>query len=256
MQSQPECYNSLSTEQQLALVEIESRVKWLLVEETLHGLLKAPNISTPILNYVEKKLSKSNPYTGQNISIVIPFHFVKNNADSRKIFMKELEKDSYNNNTKYRLRRLGDYFYVSEDSVFNMGDEASYSNSNSPVTTENPPPSSEPESQCEDYCEGLGITLNTSCNKTDDENILANDADVSLCKRPLYWLIIVPRKSHIQIYYYSKIQTLESNSEILNAVKEKIKNIEERTNRMSLLNYLQETRICRYNCFYQIIKVC
>ncbi|KAG1473129.1 hypothetical protein G6F56_001128 [Rhizopus delemar] len=244
MQSQPECYNSLSTEQQLALVEIESRVKWLLVEETLHGLLKAPNISTPILNYVEKKLSKSNPYTGQNISIVIPFHFVKNNADSRKIFMKELEKDSYNNNTKYRLRRLGDYFYVSEDSVFNMGDEASYSNSNSPVTTENPPPSSEPESQCEDYCEGLGITLNTSCNKTDDENILANDADVSLCKRPLYWLIIVPRKSHIQIYYYSKIQTLESNSEILNAVKEKIKNIEERTNRMSLLNYLQETRIC------------
>lgn len=252
MKSQPECFDSLNTEQQLALIDIESRVKWLLVEETLHGLLKAPNITIPILNYVEKKLSKPNPYIVHPASISIPFHFVRNSKNSRQIFMKELEKDGYNNSRKYNLRRLGNYFYVSEDSVFNMGDEASYSNSNSPIASENPP-HSETDTQCENYCEGLGISICSPNGKVDDEATLVDESDAPLFKRPLYWLIMVPHRAYVQIYYYSKMPTLSTNSEVLEAVKEKIRQIEEKTNQISLLNYLQKTRICRYMSQFLIL---
>ncbi|KAI9281976.1 hypothetical protein BY458DRAFT_429387, partial [Sporodiniella umbellata] len=76
------------------------------------------------------------------------------------------------------------------------------------------------------------------------ETVSENNSSSLIWKRPLYWLIIVPRKSHVQIYYYSKIATLANSSGILSAVKEKIRCVEERTNQMALLNYLQENRIC------------
>ncbi|KAI7903405.1 uncharacterized protein BX663DRAFT_434036, partial [Cokeromyces recurvatus] len=70
------------------------------------------------------------------------------------------------------------------------------------------------------------------------------EASVPLDKRPLYWLILIPYEKYVQVYFYSKLQLLEPEFNILELIKEKLKIIQERTNQLVLLNYLQETRIC------------
>jgi hypothetical protein len=254
MHSQPECFSSLSQDQQIALAETDSRVTWLLKEETIHGLLKTPVITLSTLKYVESQLSVPNPYVDYQTSITLPFHFVKNSAESRLIFMKELEKDSCCQRAgKYQLKRVGNYFYVCEDSVFNMGDESSYSNSASPVVPDNspvPPPVSDSfidsNSHNDDFCDGLGISISKFAEREGiAETNLEGEASTPLDKRPLYWLILIPQEKYVQIYFYSKMQILTADPDILNPIKEKIKMIQERTNRLALLNYLQETRKCR-----------
>jgi hypothetical protein len=139
---------------------------------------------------------------------------------------------------------LENYFYVSEDAMFNMGDESSYSNSGSPVTGDTPA-TADPGVQRDNFCDGLGITLLEATNPTKDKKTDEGEPNTSLSKRPLYWLILIPYERYVQIYYYSKMQILSTNSDVLNALKEKVKYTEERTNRIILLNHLQETRACR-----------
>lgn len=257
MQSQPECFSSLSQDQQIALAETDSRINWFLKEETIHGLLKFPSISLSTLKYVESQLSVPTPYAGYPTSIVLPFEFVKNYAESRTIFMKELEKDSCSKkNGKYQMKRVGDYFYVCEDTTFNMGEESSYSNSASPIATDiSQLPALVSDflidtNISDDFCDGLGISISQHSEKYgDDEDSDKEEEEeetsVPLDKRPLYWLILIPHERYLQIYFYSKIQSLAAGYEILSPVKEKIKVVQERTNRLVLLNYLQETRFCR-----------
>lgn len=242
------------------MAETDSRVSWLLKEETIHGLLKTPIITLSTLKYVEHQLATPCPFVEYQTSIKMPFQFVKNAEESRTIFMNELEKDSCcQKSGKYQIKRVGDYFYVCEDSVFNMSEESSYSNSASPVVTEHSP--SPPTTQTDDedhfgsdqmvedneFCDGLGISLSKFADREDEahEQALLNEtASVPLDKRPLYWLIIIPYEKYVQIYFYSKLQMPAAGSDLLNPVKEKIKMIQERTNRLALLNSLQDTRIC------------
>lgn len=251
MQSQPECFSSLNYDQQIALAETDSRIDWLLKEETMHGLLKTPVITLSTLKYVEKQLQKNNPYVDNPSSIIIPFQFVKNWSESRLIFMEQLEKDGCcKKNGKYQLKRLGDYFYVSEDSIYNIGDEQSYSNSASPIVPEGssvPPSATSNIDQSNDFCDGLGISISQFSEREEmeeEEDTLIEETSIPTKKRPLYWLILKPHEKYIQIYFYSKIHSLTAGSDILNPVREKIKIVQERTNRLSLLNHLQETRLC------------
>lgn len=261
MQSQPECFSSLSQDQQIALAETDSRINWFLKEETIHGLLKFPSITLSTLKYVESQLSVPTPYAGYPTSIVLPFEFVKNYAESREIFMKELEKDScLKKNGKYQMKRVGDYFYVCEDTTYNMGEEASYSNNASPIATDNvqiPVPDSDSlidTDANDDFCDGLGISISQHSEKYDDdesseteeeEEEYTDETIVPIDKRPLYWLILIPHERYMQIYFYSKIQSIVAGFEILGPIKEKIKVVQQRTNRLVLLNSLQETRVCR-----------
>ncbi|RCI06178.1 hypothetical protein CU098_001117, partial [Rhizopus stolonifer] len=253
MQSQPECFSSLTQDQKLALAETDSRLNWLLKEETIHGLLKTPVITLYTLKYVEYQLSMVNPYAEYQTSFKIPFHFVKNYAQSRDVFMLELEKDCCRkSNRKYQLRRLDDYFYVCQDSIFNMGEESSYSNSASPVFTDVSPIVNEAEhfethlSAGEDeFCDGLGISLSQGGRAEEEECMSDREGpSIPLEKRPLYWLILIPQERYIQIYFYSKMQILGPGLEVLNPIREKIKSVQEKTNRLTLLNYLQDTRMC------------
>ncbi|KAI8085279.1 hypothetical protein BDF21DRAFT_234586 [Thamnidium elegans] len=250
MKSQPECFYSLSQDQQIALAETDSRVNWLLKEETIHSLLKFPIITLSTLKYVEKKLCAPTPYVDYETSITIPFRFVKNYAESRMVFINELEKDRCcRRNEKYRLKRIGDYFYVCEDYIYNMGEESSYSNSASPIVTDNSPVSESliDTNSNDDFCDGLGISISQFAEREEEEEEDEEDKSpgTPMNKRPLYWLILIPHERYIQIYFYSKMQMLNAGSDILDPVKEKIKVVQERTNRLILLNYLQETRICR-----------
>jgi hypothetical protein len=254
MQNQPEWFSSLSQDQKSALAETDCRLNWLSKEETIHGLLKTPIITLPILQYVENQLNSPCPFVDYETSIKIPFQFVKNYTESRNIFMSELEKDNCcHTSGKYQLKRVGDYFYVAEDSIFNMGEEASYSNSASPIVTEPSRSAIDNEHDMvshptdDDFCDGLGISLSKFSEKEDllELESFKDDTNTPLDKRPLYWLILKPYEQYIQIYFYSKLPISGARADILNPIKEKIRMIEERANRLSLLNYLQETRICR-----------
>ncbi|CAO3642716.1 unnamed protein product [Mucor fragilis] len=256
MQSQPDCFSCLTQDQQAALAETDARVNWLLKEETIHGLLKTPTITLSTLTYVEHQLSTPCPFAEYQTSLKMPLQFVKNHQESRAIFMSELEKDSCcQKSGKYQLKRVGDYFYVCEDAVFNMSEESSYSNSASPIVTEPLPPSPPSHADQEhgsfastqmvvddDFCDGLGISL--SNRDAEEEAMLSETASVPLDRRPLYWLILIPHEKYVQIYFYSKVQMPAAGSDLLNPVKEKIKTIQERTNRLALLNSLQDTRMC------------
>lgn len=257
MQNQPDCFSSLSRDQQIALAETNSRINWLMKEETIHGLLKSPVITLSTLKYVKNELCSPGLHVDYETSIKLPFQFVKNYAESRNIFMNELEKDSCcQKSGKYQLKRVGDYFYVCEDSLYNIGEEASYSNNASPIVPEQPSRRTQESEQLEptamdenDFCDGLGISLSKFSERDDmeeEEEETEQDHNTSMDRRPLYWLILIPHERYIQIYFFSKMQLLVIGSDILNPIKEKIKMIQERTNRLALLNYLQETRICRY----------
>ncbi|CEP07420.1 hypothetical protein [Parasitella parasitica] len=257
MQSQPDCFSSLTQDQQAALAETEARLNWLLKQETIHGLLKTPVITLSILKYVETQLSNPCPYDDPQTSIRIPFEFVKDNQQSRLIFMNELEKDNsccccccQKGSGKYQIKRVGDYFYVCEDSVFNMSQEACYSNTASPVVTERLPSpaaavAAPTQTDVNEFCNGLGISIS---KPVDSDQQATKEQDIAtsvpIAKRPLYWLILIPYKDYIQIYFYSKLQMPNARSNFLNPVKEKIRLVQERTNRLALLNSLQNTRIC------------
>ena len=247
MRSRPSCFFSLARDQQEALAETEARIRWLLTEETLHGLLKASVITKPILQYVDRQLGRGSLFVDFPTVINIPFQFVKDLHNSRQVFMDELEKCGQVAGS-YRLERIDDYFYVSQDSVYNMQEEESLCALSSDEgtdsqreqdLTESSTPSGQPNitEDNSDLCNGLGIStfdLDTDVEPTESKVI-------SFADRPLYWLVLRPHERYVSIYFYSKLQI---RSDIIQRVKDKLTEIQERTNRLMLLESLQETRLC------------
>ncbi|KAI9245564.1 hypothetical protein BDA99DRAFT_490295 [Phascolomyces articulosus] len=246
MRSQPSCFSSLARDQQEALAETEARIRWLLIEETLHGLLKSSVITKPILQYVDCQLGHGSIFVNFPTVINIPFQFVKDLHHSRKIFMDELEKaGQYIQN--YKLRRIGDYFYVSQDTVYNMRDEealrtstseedieSSEDNNSGPSTAHTPQNTSEDDRE---LCNGLGIsTLDINTNRESSDS-----TEESFQDRPLYWLVLRPQERYISMFFYSKLQI---RSSVLQRLRDLLAEVQERTNRLILLESLQETRSC------------
>ncbi|KAG2227474.1 hypothetical protein INT45_007499 [Circinella minor] len=247
MRSRPSCFFSLARDQQEALAETEARIRWLLTEETLHGLLKVSVITKPILQYVDRQLGRGSLFVDFPTVINVPFQFVKDLHNSREVFMDELEKCSQVTGS-YRLQRIDDYFYISQDSVYNMREEKSLCTLSSDEGTDlkreqyltEPSTSSGQQNTTEDnsdLCNGLGIS--TLAVDTDVES--TDSTVVSFADRPLYWLVLRPHERYVSIYFYSKLQI---RSDIIQRVKDNLTEIQERTNRLMLLESLQETRIC------------
>ncbi|KAI8144511.1 hypothetical protein BJV82DRAFT_70230 [Fennellomyces sp. T-0311] len=239
MRSQPSCFSTLTRDQQGALAETEARIRWLLTEETLHGLLKTATITKPILQYVDRQLGRGSLFVDFPTVINIPFQFVKDLHDSREVFMNELEKVGKVAGS-YLLQRVDDYFYVSQDSVYNMREEESLCQPdegilpNESISGFSVPPTTVAD---DDLCNGLGIsTMNEDNDATSTDPLTVPFQD-----RPLYWLVLRPHERYVSIFFYSK---LHIRSDVLQRVKDKLSEVQERTNRLMLLESLQETRSC------------
>ncbi|KAI9019407.1 hypothetical protein CLU79DRAFT_888752 [Phycomyces nitens] len=250
MNSQPACFLMLNQDQQGALAETEARIKWLLTEETIHGLLKADIITRPVLEYVEYQLGQGNPFVDFPTSTTVPFHFVKNWAESRRRFMNELLKNK-DDSTTYSLRRVDDYFYASEEKIYSMRQESPVSNESSPASQSEQESTEsskdqyatfEEDERIDNFCDGLGISIGATVSVQEDP--IENEKFIPFHSRPLYWLILVPKENYVQIYFYSKFHTLIDRSEFLRRVKNNIIRIQNRTNQIMLLESLQETRVC------------
>jgi hypothetical protein len=98
------------------------------------------------------------------------------------------------------------------------------------------------EQGSDEFCEGLGISI-LEPETPDEEEV---DAAKQEPLRPqLYWLLLIPQAQNVQIYFYSKMQQSVNRSEIIRVTKSMVNEVMERTNKMSLLQHLHDTRRCR-----------
>lgn len=264
---------SLSQDKQDALVETEARLTWLFTEEIMHGLLRSGPITQNVIRYIEAQLKKKNPFVDFPTTMFIPLAFVKNQRDSRRMFFEQLEK---HDKTPYRLVRVGDCFYASDngsnsfalpsdllaDATDDKEDNVSLfdgeglnittdkrKKSNNKISSDSDNGSvhgedeeEEEEQQSDEFCQGLGISILEPETPDEDDSHTVKPEPV----RPqLYWLLLIPQAQNVQIYFYSKMQQAVNRSEIIRVTKSMVNEVMERTNKMSLLQYLHETRRCR-----------
>ncbi|KAI7867129.1 hypothetical protein BDF14DRAFT_1984118 [Spinellus fusiger] len=248
MNSQPDCFSMFNQQQKGALAETKARIRWLLTEEIIHILLKVSNITKDVLEYVEYQLGQGSPFVDFPTSTTLPFHFLKNGPESRHTFMNELMK-SRGHNPKYSFHRTEDYFYVCEETTYCMREENSLSSGTSPIirnynehniSVEEITSAFESSQGMNNFCEGLGISLNqpSAIEETPTKKTIPFHA------RPIYWLILIPKEKHVQVYFYSKFHALIDHYEIMRRIKVDINNVQKRTNQIMLLKSLQKTRIC------------
>ncbi|KAI8338958.1 hypothetical protein BC941DRAFT_501290 [Chlamydoabsidia padenii] len=113
----------------------------------------------------------------------------------------------------------------------------------------------------DEYCQGLGISLldpeplgdqdNDSDNSddgrmdtSDDDNDNRGGQESTLQQQQLYWLLLIPQKQSVQIYFYSKLQQSVNRSEIIRMTKAMVNEVMERTNKLVLLQSMHDSRIC------------
>jgi hypothetical protein len=245
---------SLSQDKQDALVETEARLTWLFTEEIMHGLLRSGPITQNVIRYIEAQLKKKNPFVDFPTTMFIPLAFVKNQKESRRMFFEELERQ---NNSPYRLVRVGDCFYASDngtnsnltldqDIFEEENDDGSlFDGEGLNITTDNnmEKKSVNGEQGSDEFCEGLGISILEP--ETPDEEELDSVAKQEPVRPQLYWLLLIPQAQNVQIYFYSKMQQSVNRSEIIRVTKSMVSEVLERTNKMSLLQHLHDTRRCR-----------
>lgn len=248
---------SLSQDKQDALVETEARLTWLFTEEIMHGLLRSGPITQNVIRYIEAQLKKKNPFVDFPTTMFIPLAFVKNQKDSRRMFFEELEK---HDKSPYRLVRVGDCFYASDngsnsnlvskqDLLEEDDDESLFDGEGLNITTDVSRKKSasavaaEGEQGSDEFCEGLGISI-LEPETPDEEDLEMNTKDEPM-RTQLYWLLLIPQVQNVQIYFYSKMQQSVNRSEIIRITKSMVNEVMERTNKMSLLQYLHDTRRCR-----------
>ncbi|GAN01005.1 hypothetical protein MAM1_0004d00434 [Mucor ambiguus] len=263
---------SLSQDKQDALVETEARLTWLFTEEIMHGLLRSGPITQNVIRYIEAQLKKKNPFVDFPTTMFIPLAFVKNQRDSRRMFFEQLEK---HDKTPYRLVRVGDCFYASDNGSNSFAlpsdllaeqeadkqgrgemDETMslFDGEGLNITTDRHKKTSsdsdsgtvhgkeeDEEQQSDEFCHGLGISILEPETPDEDDSHTVKPEPV----RPqLYWLLLIPQAQNVQIYFYSKMQQAVNRSEIIRVTKSMVNEVMERTNKMSLLQYLHETRRC------------
>lgn len=250
-----EALSALPEEKRNALLETKTRIMWLLTEEIMHGLLRAGPVSEPVVRYIESQLMKKNPFVDFPTTITIPLSFVKNQNQSRRVFLEQLE---HNTTTLYRLVRVGNCFYASDNGFFSANYDAitgddppgvidSYDEGLG-ISTYNPEEHEQAASIGHDeFCEGLGISIFEPAFGDDDmveED--TDDPEEQSTRQQLYWLLIIPQAHTVQVYFYSKMPQSVNRTEIIRVTKTMISDIMERTNKLVLLYHMNDTRICRY----------
>ncbi|KAI8967702.1 hypothetical protein BDF20DRAFT_982257 [Mycotypha africana] len=252
----------LSKDKLDALLETVARLNWLFTEEIMHGLLRIEPVTENMIHYVEAQLQKKNPFVDFPTTTFIPLAFVKSQKESRQIFLDELE---LYNNQAYQLTRVGDCFYASDsnpeiingrkdtDAVFTdvTKNIPFFDGEGLNITTD---PALDEECMIEDtavteskdekndeFCHGLGISIEEA---VEDTQAVTNSPDQLAVRPRYYWLLIIPQAQTVQIYFYSKKQQFVNRTEIIRVTRSMINDVLERTNKISLLRNLNETRKC------------
>ncbi|KAG0039247.1 hypothetical protein BGZ82_009093 [Podila clonocystis] len=246
---------TLDTMQLEAIADTEARLEWLLKEEIMHGILNITPVTPEILNLVETQLKTKNNFVNFPTAMTLPLTFVRKRR-GHEIFMQELGRTSM---YPYELHQVGEYFYLTEgeDAGATDNDQNISTNghsldlSHNDTTGEAATPTSQlggsssslPSSG--DTRHGLGIIISNSHNvsKAPSDSQSSSQTPFPSRKRQ-FWLILVPKESYVQLYFFSKALKEDECVSILTHIRKSISELCIKVNQLTLLQSLNETRNC------------
>ncbi|KAG0206580.1 KICSTOR complex protein szt2 [Mortierella sp. GBA30] len=251
-------FPTLDSMQLEAIADTEARLEWLVKEEVMHGLLNMTPVTVDILSLVETQLKTKSNFVNFPTAMTLPLTFVKRKR-GRDIFMQELGRTKMQ---PYELHQVGQYFYLTEGEELmevhmpevgtNDHQEESEVRTVAELPTEDLPSLSSSlakdssMSPSDDLCHGLGIVIlqkPKQPKKSEADAKSASNESRSRRKRA-FWLILVPKDSFIQMYFFSKSLSEEACNSILDHVRKAIDNLCVKVNQLTLLQSLNETRNC------------
>lgn len=242
--------DSLTTDKQEALAETRHRIDWLLREEIMHGLLKSQPVEKLVLSYIQAQLKHKNPFVDFPTTFNVPLSFV-NDEKGQERFLKEFSKT---NMSPYSLNQVEGCFYISEDEersepiiVNSMSDfDSNRISENSSLNILEDTYDDNYPDEDSDICQGLGISiysLDENDTKLDHQNVKSVKRHV--VHKQLFWLLLIPQETCIQMYFYSKAVSAIERANIIKHVRNCIIQISEKVNRLVLLDELCYLRSCR-----------
>ncbi|CAB4378804.1 unnamed protein product [Rhizophagus irregularis] len=248
-ESTKENMDSLTTDKQEALAETRHRIDWLLREEIMHGLLKSQPVEKLVLSYIQAQLKHKNPFVDFPTTFNVPLSFV-NDEKGQERFLKEFSKT---NMSPYSLNQVEGCFYISEDEersepiiVNSMSDfDSNRISENSSLNILEDTYDDNYPDEDSDICQGLGISiysLDENDTKLDHQNVKSVKRHV--VHKQLFWLLLIPQETCIQMYFYSKAVSAIERANIIKHVRNCIIQISEKVNRLVLLDELCYLRSC------------
>lgn len=246
---------TLDTMQLEAIADTEARLEWLLKEEVMHGILNMTPVTPEILNLVETQLRTKNNFVNFPTAMTLPLTFVRKRR-GHEIFMQELGRTSM---YPYELHQVGEYFYLTEGEDAGVMDNVQNSSTNghsldlshndtpseaaTPTSQHGGSSSSLPSSG--DARHGLGIIIANNHNVPKTPSGSQSSSQTSLPSRKRqFWLILVPRESYVQLYFFSKALKEDECVSILTHTRRSISELCIKVNQLTLLQSLNETRNC------------
>ncbi|KAF9116583.1 KICSTOR complex protein szt2 [Mortierella sp. AM989] len=252
-------FPTLDSIQAEAIAETEARLEWLVKEEVMHGLLNMAPVTVDILGLVETQLKTRSNFVNFPTAMTLPLTFAKKRR-GHDIFMQELGRT---NMYPYELHQVGQYFYlaegedvVQEDEIIDKAtsdhiEEPSSKIETDPQNDDLPSLSSNLEKDpslppSNDLCHGLGIVIlpNPKPVKNLTSNQRASNGQRQHRKKRSFWLILVPKDTFVQMYFFSKALSEEACNSILDHVRKAISELCIKVNQLTLLQSLNETRVC------------
>ncbi|KAK9768108.1 hypothetical protein K7432_001511 [Basidiobolus ranarum] len=227
--------SSLSQDKQDALAETKDRLEWLIKEEIIHGLLYWRPVTQPVLKLVEGYLMTKNPFVDFPTSFPIPVLLVRNKSGKEQ-FYQELANASM---LPYRLNRVESCFYITEDQEADNDPGSPNSIIENGVNSPRPGSSAEMDEGEGSNCQGLGISIGGA-----EDQDMDNSNELSYDRKQMFWLLLIPQASNLQICFYSKTITGTERSTIIQHARKCVTKVTKRVNRLILLRRLNETRIC------------
>ncbi|ORZ10054.1 hypothetical protein BCR41DRAFT_133340 [Lobosporangium transversale] len=249
-------FPTLESTQIEVIAETEARLEWLVKEEVMHGLMNMTPITTDILSLVETQLKTKSNFVDFPTAMTLPLTFVKRRR-GHDIFMQELSRT---NMYPYELHQLGQYFYLTESSDAQVREDVSEDGMNdsglqvdNETSQDDDLPSLSNGLQDDlslqpsnDLCHGLGIVILPDPRPTKKPSTSQqNSSDHTLLrKRHTFWLILVPKDSFVQMYFFSRSLSEEFCNAIQDHVRKAINDLCIKVNQLTLLQSLNKTRNC------------
>ncbi|KAG9323126.1 hypothetical protein KVV02_005833 [Mortierella alpina] len=254
-------FPTLDAMQLEAIADTEARLEWLVKEEVMHGLLNMHPVTVDVLNLVETQLKTRSNFVNFPTAMTLPLTFVRRRR-GHEIFMQELGRA---NMQPYELHQVGQYFYLTEgddssqkqapedDRTVDQHEEPQESRIEGEQSTDDLPSLSgglekdSAMSPSDDLCHGLGIVIlqkPRAAKKQIASDKSIDDGDRQPKRRRAFWLILVPKDSFIQMYFFSKALSERECNAILDHVRRAIGELCVKVNQLTLLQSLNETRNC------------
>jgi hypothetical protein len=242
--------DSLTTDKQEALEETRSRIDWLLREEIMHGLLKSQPVEKLVLSYIQAQLKHKNPFVDFPTTFNVPLSFV-NDEKGQERFLKEFSKT---NMSPFSLNQVEGCFYISEDEEKSEPISVNSSpefdpdriSENTSINIQENTYGDDYPDEDSDFCQGLGISiLDENDTKLDQDYQNIKSVKRHVVHKQLFWLLLIPQETCIQMYFYSKAVSAIERANIIKHVRSCIIQISEKVNRLVLLDELFYSRSCR-----------